>query len=504
MDAWDLEADIVVLGFGYAGGIAAIAAHDRGANVVILEKEDHPGGISILSGGGLAIADDAEDALRYMRQTSGNATSEDVLRAYAEGLVWLSEYVEDLAKASDAVFDHAGRRRGGTYPFPGGETLGSLKITSIPDFQGYAHARGLRGGGRYFKVVEDNVNQREIPVHLSTAGKRLLTDGDGAVIGVTAMQQGREIQVKAGRAVILACGGFEHNEELKRHFLEAQPVYGISSPGNSGDGILMAQKVGAAIWHMWHFHGSYGFKVPEFPVAFRHCVSGPRNPNTSMQWIIVDRDGNRFMDEYPPAVQDTGIRALEYWDADTQRYPRIPCYMILDEEARKVRPLAMPMRTRPETWYDWSQDNLAEVERGWIQRADTIEALAGSLGLPVENLARTVQRWNQFVDARADGDFGRVPSTMMAIRTPPFYGAVQWPIVSNTQGGPVHNGQSQVLDAFGEPIPRLYAVGECGSLFGHVYLESGNNAECFITGRIAGEHAAALPRWDDAVRPDRP
>jgi succinate dehydrogenase/fumarate reductase flavoprotein subunit len=494
---WDLEADVVVLGYGYAGGIAAIAAHDSGASALILEKEEYPGGISILSGGGLAIADDAEEALRYLLRTSGGATREDVLRAYAEGLVWLPEYVEGLAKVCDAVFDQAGRRRGGTYPFPGGESLGSLKITSIPDFTGYPNARGLRGGGRYFKVVEENVLLREIPVHLRTAGRRLVTDGDGAVVGVVADQEGREVRVKARRGVILACGGFEHSEELKRHFLEAQPVYGISSPANEGDGIRMAQKVGAAIWHMWHVHGSYGFKVPEFPIAFRHCVNGPRNPKTLVQWIVVDRDGNRFMDEYPPAVQDTGIRPLEYWDADTQRYPRIPCYLVLDDDARKLKPMAIPMPTRPETWYSWSEDNLAEVERGWIKRADTIPELAGMLGLPADNLVRSVERWNAFVDAGEDGDFGRVPSTMLPIRTPPFYGAEQWPIVSNTQGGPVHNGHSQVLDPFGEPIPRLYAAGECGSLFGHVYLESGNNAECFITGRIAGEHAASLSPWDE-------
>jgi predicted oxidoreductase len=74
---------------------------------------------------------------------------------------------------------------------------------------------------------------------------------------------------------------------------------------------------------------------------------------------------------------------------------------------------------------------------------------------------------------------------------PPFHAARVWPVVSNTQGGPVHDAEQRVLDAFGRPIPRLYAAGECGSLFGHLYMSGGNLAECFIGGRIAGRGAAA-------------
>ena len=80
---------------------------------------------------------------------------------------------------------------------------------------------------------------------------------------------------------------------------------------------------------------------------------------------------------------------------------------------------------------------------------------------------------------------------MMAIKKPPFVFAELWPIVSNTQGGPVHDDKNQVLNPFGEAIPGLYAAGELGSLFGHLYLSGGNIAECFIGGKIAGENAAA-------------
>ena len=84
---------------------------------------------------------------------------------------------------------------------------------------------------------------------------------------------------------------------------------------------------------------------------------------------------------------------------------------------------------------------------------------------------------------------------MMPIAVPPFYGAPVWATLSNTQGGPVHDAQQRIIDVYGEPIPRLYAAGELGSSFGHLYLSGGNIAECFVTGRIAGRNAAKAPPW---------
>ena len=84
---------------------------------------------------------------------------------------------------------------------------------------------------------------------------------------------------------------------------------------------------------------------------------------------------------------------------------------------------------------------------------------------------------------------------MMPIEVPPFYGAPAWAVVSNTQGGPVHDAEQRIIDVYGKPIPRLYAVGELGSSFGHLYMSGGNIVECFVTGRIAGRNAAkAAPR----------
>ena len=80
---------------------------------------------------------------------------------------------------------------------------------------------------------------------------------------------------------------------------------------------------------------------------------------------------------------------------------------------------------------------------------------------------------------------------MTPIKSPPFYGAPVWATLSNTQGGPVHDAEQRIIDVFGKPIPRLYAAGELGSSFGHLYLSGGNIAECMVTGRVAGRNAAA-------------
>jgi predicted oxidoreductase len=106
-----------------------------------------------------------------------------------------------------------------------------------------------------------------------------------------------------------------------------------------------------------------------------------------------------------------------------------------------------------------------------------------------DRLAETTKRWNQYVAKGAD-EFHRLLGTIMPIEIAPFYAIEAWPTISNTQGGPVHNAKQQINDAVGEPIPRLYAAGELGSFFAHLYELAGNLGECISSGRVAGQHAA--------------
>ncbi len=487
---WDREVDVVIVGYGFAGAVSAITAHDAGARVLLLEKMPHPGGISILSGGGVAFARNAESALQYLKRTCNGTTHDEVLWPVAQGMVEILDWIRELAKVSGTEPAESEVRGHGTYPFPGTNDIDSIKLKDFPAYSAFPWAKGLRGGARLFKMVYDNVELRKIDVMLSTPAKRLIANPQGEVVGLVAEREGKEFTVKARKAVILACGGFENSDAMKLYYFEAQPVYPVYL-GNTGDGILMAQRAGAALWHMWHFHGGYGFKYPEFPVAIRHVWAGPRKDDRKMIWIAVDRFGRRFVDEYPPAPQDTGARALEYYDSDIQDYPRIPCYLIFDEEGRKLGPVAMVIVNDERYHYKWSEDNMAEIEKGWILKGETIEEIGTKIKINPQVLKATVERWNYLCARGQDEDFRRPPKTMMPIAHPPFYAMEAWPIVSNTQGGPVHDPEQHVLDAIGKPIPRLYVAGEISSIFGHLYLEAGNITECFVGGKIAGRNAAA-------------
>jgi succinate dehydrogenase/fumarate reductase flavoprotein subunit len=492
---WEREADVVVVGYGFAGAVSAIAAHDAGAKVLLLEKMPHPGGISILSGGGVAFARNAESAFEYLKRTCNGTTPDEALWPVAQGMVEIIDWIRELGKVSGTEPAQSEIRGHGTYPFLGTNDIDSIKLKDFPAYDAFPWAKGLRGGARLFKMVVDNVAKRKIDVSLSTPAKSLILNHNSQVVGVTTGQSGAEMKIKAQKGVILCCGGFENNPAMKLQYFQAQPVYPVYL-GNTGDGILMAQKAGAALWHMWHFHGGYGFKYPEFPFAIRHVWAGPRNENRKMIWIAVDRFGRRFMDEYPPAPQDTGARPLEYYDADLQDYPRIPCYLIFDEAGRRLGPLAMVIVNDERYHYQWSEDNLAEVKRGWVKTASSIEELATVIKVSPQTLAATVSHWNSQCLAGADEDFRRPPKTMMSLTCPPFYAMEAWPIVSNTQGGPVHDAEQRVLDPMGKPIPRLYAAGDISSIFGHLYLEAGNITECFVGGRIAGRRAAEEKPWD--------
>ena len=265
----------------------------------------------------------------------------------------------------------------------------------------------------------------------------------------------------------------------------------------------MAQHLGAALWHMWHIHGAYGFRHsdPNYPYSIRLKRFPDWFPGDAdrvklkMPWILVDQDGARFMSEQQPYTQDTAVRPMQYYDPVRQRFPRNPAFMICDEDGRRMFPLGKPTSNDEGVRYAWSEDNLKEVELGILKRADSLSDLASILGLNVAALERSVARWNSLCERGRDDDFGRPPGSMMPIAVPPFYGAPVWATLSNTQGGPVHDAQQRIIDVYDKPILRLYAAGELGSSFGHLYLSGGNIAECFVTGRIAGRNAAAAQPW---------
>ncbi len=496
--------DVVVVGYGFAGGVSAIEAARSGARVLLIEKMPDPGGISICSHGAICSTREPAKALEYMRATNAGRTRDDVLQAFTRGMSEVEAYFRDLASICDAeIFV---RERGGNYPFPGADAFYYTQVERIPNFdasQTYPNVRGRPSGPLVFKILQDNVARLPIEVRLSTKAKALIADSDRQVCGIVIEGKGGERRVKAERGIVLACGGFEANEEMKRQYWQMKPVFGAASVGNTGDGIRMAQQLGAQLWHMWHFHGSYGFRHtdPDYPYAIRtkrfpDWIPGKEHlAVVQTAWILVDKRGQRFMNELPPYVQDQGARHLEYFDSVTQTFPRIPAYLIVDEAGRRRYPLGNPTYNDRNMSFTWSRDNLKEVELGILKKAATIEELADKIGCDRAALTETIARWNEMCLKRKDRDFGRPAGTMMPIAHSPFYVGEVWPVVSNTQGGPVHNARQQIIDVNDNPIPRLYAAGELGSSFGHLYLAGGNISECFVTGRIAGREVAALAAW---------
>ena len=502
---FDETFDVIVVGYGFSGGVSAIEAARTGARVLLIEKMPDPGGISICSHGAICSTREPAKALEYMRATNAGRTRDDVLQAFTRGMSEVEAYFRDLASICDAeIFV---RERGGNYPLPGVDAFYYTQVEKIPNFdasQSYPNVRGRPGGPMVFKILQDNIDRLPIEIRLSTAAKSVITDATKQVLGLVIEGKDGERRVKARRGIVLACGGFEANEEMKRQYWQMKPVYGAASRANTGDGIRMAQELGAQLWHMWHFHGSYGFRHtdPDYPFAIRtkrfpDWIPGKENlAVVQTAWILVDGTGQRFMNEMPPYVQDQGARHLEYFDSVTQTFPRIPAHMIVDEAGRRRYPLGNPTYNDRTVNFSWSRDNLKEVELGILKKAGSIEELADTIGCDRVRLQETIARWNEACAQKKDEDFGRPAGTMMPIRHAPFYTGEVWPVVSNTQGGPVHNGRQQIVDVNDKPIARLYAAGELGSSFGHLYLAGGNISECFVTGRIAGREVAAEQPWD--------
>jgi succinate dehydrogenase/fumarate reductase flavoprotein subunit len=496
---WDETADVVVVGCGYAGAMAAIAAHDARARVTLLEKMHDPGGISICSFGGVRVAEDADAAFAYLKRTNLNTAPDDVLQTLATGMTLLPAQMAMLARAAAAATEQ--RDSPANYPFEGNDTFGFVTIEPIDGFDArrtYPQVAGAPGGALLYQVMERNLAKRGIAPRLATPVEALVADAQGAVRGVIAKRGRARVAIRAQRAVILACGGFEGDGAMQRQFWREQPVLSAAFRGNTGDGIRMAQALGGAIWHMWHYHGSYGFKHPDprYPFGIRtkrlpdwQPGVGPRG-DVRLPWILVDRGARRFMNEYEPYLQDTGARPLDRYDPHVQDYAALPAWLIADADGHALWPFGRATHNERGVAFDWGKDNERALSLGILDRARDLDELAGATSLPTARLRETIDRWNALCASGGDDDWQRPPSSMMAIKAPPFTFAPVWPIVSNTQGGPMHDSRQRILDVAGRPIPRLYAAGELGSVFGHLYMSGGNIAECFVGGRIAGRNAA--------------
>ena len=473
---WNKEVDVVIVGTGHAGLAAAITAADAGAKVVVLEKmkKELEGGNSKVSGNMWWTPTDLPQALQYIEALSFGLTGKECVQALAEEMLKLNDWLEKLGikRAPLGIFQ-----------------------PEHPELPGAACVRtwsnGGAGEGRLWIPLREQMEKRNVEVMYEAPAKALVQRSSREIEGVRTEVAGKPYFIKARKGVILCCGGFEFDFEMQKQFLPGWPIYCQGSPGNTGDGIRMAQEAGAALWHMNNpLAGLGGIVVPEFaPVVIPIGISGSGH-------IRVDKSGKRFMSEYRVSRHGFGVKEyILYFDGVIGDFTRLPCFAIFDETTRLKGPLASSRKFGWFGWfsgYEWSKDNGKEIEKGWIVKGESVADLAAKLGMKPGDLEATVARYNENCKQQVDPDFDRPKQSLVAIDKPPFYAVKLFPTMYNTQGGPKRNGKCQVVDPYDRPIPRLYSAGELGSFWGWMYNGGGNNAECLCTGQIAARNAVAL------------
>ena len=394
---WDIEADVVVVGFGAAGMAAAVTAHDLGAKVVILEKapEGQEGGNTRVAGQGYLNTSSVEQAIAYLTALCGPYTvPEAMVRVWAEEMCQNNAWLESLGGDPQ---EHQHPPVGIEFPdLPGADCV--HKFHDGPTY-GYSYT---------WKLFERLVKQRPISDSVRNAGAR--TDParhhqgnprrarpDGAT---------NRSPSRRAKAVVLTCGGFENNQQMIRDYLPGVPYcYTSGTPYNEGDGITMAMSVGADLWHMNNYAGpSMALKVPEVRTTFSmQALHYSKEMPGGM--IVVGPDARRFTDE-KYKTRHGKIPVNGRW---LPLSTPCPMFLIFDHTLFSAGPLYDKHPSHGWTQiierYDWSEDNSAELAKGWIKTADSLAALASVVGLDPDTLVDTVNRWNRHCDAKHDRGF---------------------------------------------------------------------------------------------------
>lgn len=534
--------DVVVVGTGAAGLTAAVVAHERGArSVAVFEKADKVGGTTAWSGGqvwipnnphmpDVGVADSREQAITYIMSLSRGMLEQRLVEAYVDA----GPEMVRLLEATTPVQFYAVAGMPDYHPeFPGGSVAGGRtlecpiypfrelgewehRVTPSPYF-GNAHitmsetplgkavpqppsaeelARrqqnnergcGQALAGRLLRACLD----RGIEPRTEHAATGLIVE-NGTVVGVTLQTPHGELRVRANRGVILASGGFEWDEELRRAFLRGPMTHPVSMETSTGDGLRMAMKAGAMLSNMREAWWIPVAAVPrEENVMGRVLVNGQR---TLPHSIMINRRGNRFTNE--AANYNAFGAAFHVEDVSRFDYANLPCWLVFDQNyaekygfrvAAAVGDISVP---------------------DWVVRGDTPDALAAQLGVDAAGFRDTLTRWNANCAQGSDPDFGRGDSafdcwwgdpyrkgqrdaTLGPLNRGPYYAVEIHSGTLGTKGGPRVDPQARVLNIDGEAIPGLYAAGNVmGSPFGMTYGGPGGTlGPAMVYGYLAACHA---------------
>ena len=438
------DVDVVIVGAGGAGMSAAITAKQQGKTVLLLEKMPYVGGNTTKATGGMnaaethyqaeqGITDSVEQFVEDTMKGGHNINNPDLVRTMAEksadAINWLDEIGAPLPKVS----------------FSGGATNARI----------HAPADGSGVGGYLVSCFSETMEKLGIEVLLETKANEIIMV-DGAAAGVKAESPDKELTINA-KAVILTTGGFGANEEMYCTYRpDLKGTVTTNAPGATGDGIVMAQAVGADLVDIEQIQ-----LHPTVEQATSMLITeGVRGDGA----ILVNQSGVRFVNEL--LTRDV-VSAAEL--EQEGQY----AYVIFDQNLR-----------------EGLKATEKYIKNGIVTEGETIEALAEKLGIDPAVLAKTLADWNDAVAAGEDKEFGRTTGMEHDLSKAPYYAIKVAPGIHHTMGGVKINTNTQVIDTNGNVIPGLFAAGEVtGGVHGGNRIGGNAVADIVVYGRIAGANA---------------
>ena len=443
-DKKDLDTDVVIIGAGGAGMTAAINTAQAGKDVILLEKMPYAGGNTTKATGGMnaaethyqaeqGIDDSVEQFVEDTMEGGHNINDKDLVTTLAENSAEAIDWLDSIGAPLPKVSFSGGATNARIHAPEDGSGVGAYLVTSL-----------LK-----------KMDELDINVMYDTKATSLISK-DGTVTGVKAESRDTEYTINA-KAVILATGGFGNNEDMiVQYRKDLKGTVTTSAPGITGDGIVMAEDVGADLVDIEQIqlHPTVEQKTS---MLITESVRGDGA-------ILVNQDGKRFTDE---------LLTRDVVSAAELEQPGSYAYIIFDQRLR---------------------DGLKAIEKyvstGITVQGDTIEELAEKIDVDPATLAETLKNWNQYVADQNDPDFGRTTGMDHDLSQAPFYAIKIAPGIHHTMGGVHIDTDAQVIDKDGNPIPGLFAAGEVvGGVHGGNRLGGNAVADIVVFGKIASESA---------------
>jgi len=454
--------DVVVLGAGVAGLVAALTAGEAGLSTVLLEK-----GSTYVGHGGwngvigsrlqkeLGLEIDKQEAISKMMDISAYRVDQRLVKLWADKSGEVMDWMLDMADAAgiDVIIESDIPRTG--------------KLAQYPTAHCFMPAMQMTLGA----LLEGNALEQGVEVNYETPAVRLLREEGGRVTGVIAQTpEGDYKQFNANKGVILCTGGYSCNPEMLKAYIGfrgEQILTSLYTPAlATGDGIKMGLWIGAAMDEPPHCPMLFDIGMVDQREALPGIVKLVRQP-----FLNVNILGERFVNEdqwygytsNADQLQPGGMKWVVWddkWEDEVGGFAGTVCERMIDT------PGAPPVKVLGD---QWALVDMA-LEKGLIKKADSIDELAQIMEVPVETFKATVGRYTELARSGKDEDFGKDPQKLTTIEKPPFYACKTAPSILVTLSGLKINTRMQVLDTERNAIPGLYAAGNAsGGFFANDY-----------------------------------